>query len=83
MSYGDDDQNQQLTFEEVQEVAEQLSEPEKFRLAELIFDGLPKSEQIRIARMCRHKLAAAATLDETSYIYLAPLIEKLAAVEPQ
>ena len=72
MSYSDDDKNQQPTFEEVQEVAEQLSEPEKFHLAEMIFDGLPKSEQIRIARMCRHRLTAAATLDESSYVYLAP-----------
>jgi hypothetical protein len=50
MSYSDDDKNQQPTFEEVQEVALALSEPDKYRLAELIFDGLPQSEQIRIAR---------------------------------
>lgn len=83
MSYSNDDKNQQPTFEEVQDMALALSEPEKYRLAELIFDGLPQSEQIRIARACRDKLTAAATLDESLYVHVAPLLEKFAAVDPQ
>ena len=84
MSYSDDDEEQRsAAFYEALEMFERLSLIDKFRLLVEIGDTLPQSEQIQRARVLRHKLTAAATLDESLYVHLAPLIEKLAAVEPQ
>jgi hypothetical protein len=83
MSYSDDDKEQCSTFKELLEKANQLSDPDQFRLVERIFDRLPQSEQIRIARTCRDKFTAVATLDEPLYVHVVPLLEKFAAVEPQ
>jgi len=80
MSYSNDDKTSNQPLKKCR-IWLSLSEPEKYRLAELIFDGLPQSEQICIARAW-DKLTAAATLDESLYV-VAPLLEKFAAVEPQ
>lgn len=83
MSYSDDDKNQHsAAYYEAQEMFERLSVLDKFRLQVEICDTSPQSEQIQFARVLRHKLFTAATLNESLYVYLAPLIEKLAAVDP-
>jgi hypothetical protein len=84
MSYSDDDEKQRsAAFYEVQEMFERLSLLDKFRLLVELCDTLPQSEQIHTARVLRHKLVAAVTLEESLYVHLAPLIDKLAAMELQ
>lgn len=84
MSYSDDDENQySAAFYELLEMFERLSPLDKLRMQVEICITSPRSEKIQFARVLRHKLIAAATLDESLYVHLAPLIEKLAAMDLQ